>query len=295
MYLMSLEDFKGRWGEANAELLDYASSLAYMGASVSVGESGGCITLLVSPRAESSFFSFPEPVSEDSDLELMLDEIFELCLIMELPMNFCDVKREQLPILLQGVRHADIDGDGENFNVRIRTECQLLEDAPEILAGRVYLGELVHAYGEDYKRLVTDKDHNRYSGEDVRFDMKDRPAEYFIDEARADLDRGIALTLAATVQSEQGDNIFIGEGVLYRFDGFGECEAAVRILPEHRGKGYSKEILRGLIEIGRSLGLLSVVARVRRENERALRLAASLMNMLPPGEDAEAVTFVLNF
>lgn len=268
---------------------DYCGALSQMDAQVSVGISDGCGFCLVITEEYSPFITYPRPICDDFDLGAAVGAAYAFCLDSEIPVRVIDIPTDELPRLLRGVRHADVDGDGEYFNVSVKTECMLTEVLPEYLMEDVYLGELVYKFAEDYKRLVTDEVHNKYSGEDVRFDMKDEDAEFFIDEARAEFEMGTSMTFAATVLSEAGDNVFIGEGVLYRFDGKGECEAAVRILPEFCGKGYSKKILAALIAVCGELGLSSVVARIHKDNERAHHLASSLMEKV--GDEGEIVTY----
>ena len=286
MHIFDLEEFMGIPSNFKAEeLIEYGKELSASDCEVTVGISHGCASLFIITDTGDAYFTYPIPFFEEFDVEKAKDDALLFCLDCDFPMTVTDVTLRDMPILLSGIHHADVDGDGEYFTVRIKTECMIAREIPEVMEGRVYLSEPVYCYADDYKRLVTDGEHNKLSGEDVRFSMKDEPSDYFVSECISEFECGTALTLFATIDNGCGINRFIGEGVLYRFDGRGECEVAVRILPEFTSFGYSGEILRGLKAVASKLGVSSVVARIHKDNERAIRLAKKNMDAFVSSEE----------
>ena len=86
------------------------------------------------------------------------------------------------------------------------------------------------------------------------------------------------MCFAATVQGDGGENIFVGDGTLSRFDGRGKADAAFRVLPEHQGKHYGRMILEAIAEIAEGLGLKGLTLEVMTDN------APSLATLAPYGE-----------
>jgi RimJ/RimL family protein N-acetyltransferase len=108
--------------------------------------------------------------------------------------------------------------------------------------------------------------------------MTDAPSEFFTEEARAEFDKSISLTTFALTMSEEGENLFVGEGVLYKFDYEGGCEVGVRVLPEYGKRGYGRAILSGMLRIAEKIGVCRVFARVYRDNVPANKLFRKIMN-----------------
>lgn len=257
-------------------LFEYMISVEDMGGDASLGICHGCGVVMIKEGDFSPVFSYPEALFDDSDVKRAAEAVFEYCRDNEIPPSFIDVPLSGLPDIMAGVNSAEVEGDGEYFNVSVKTPPMSLNYPPEAESGGVYLGELTEDFAEKYKELITDGEHNKYTGYDVRRDMADAPAEYFIEEAWKEFRRGVSITLAASVVNE-GVNVFIGEGVLYRFDGRGECEISFRILPEYCGKGFSKKIISALIEIAGNIGIRRVVARIMEKNIPAVGAARKFM------------------
>ena len=269
-----------------SDLVEYLAYIESEGASVQIGISHGCCSVMIKD-GEDVVFTCPEELCENCSLDGIVGDIFEFCKLCEQPLKFIDVPREKMASILAGVRHCNVDGDGEYFSVSIKNECMLLEFAPEILSEEVYLSEPVMEFAEEYKRLITDKKHNEFWGSDIRQDMQNAPGEYFVEEARCEFEKGTGITFFATVMTSEEKNVFVGEGVLYRFDGRGECEVAVRVLPEFCGKGYGKMILGGLIQIAENIGIGSLVCNIDRRNLPAIAFTRQFFDTV--AEDAEAV------
>ena len=87
----------------------------------------------------------------------------------------------------------------------------------------------------------------------------------------AEMLREFELNRALTLFVTQGGD-FIGEATLYDFDGRGSAEISFRVAREHTRMGYGGKILEGLIEISREIGLLTLKARARKDNEISLSL-----------------------
>ena len=60
--------------------------------------------------------------------------------------------------------------------------------------------------------------------------------DYFLKVARRDFKNRACINFAIRLNGE-----FIGETVLFNFDGKGACELGVRILRDYDGRGYGKE------------------------------------------------------
>lgn len=256
--------------EEGKELYNYIELIEDEGAEAYVTVLDGYATILIDDCG-SGFFTYPVSISESGSESALIGGIFEFCCENELAPRFIDVPLSGLPALLSGTRHANVDGDGEFFSVDIKNECMLLDYPPELLWEDVYLSEPINKHGEAYKRLILDSEHNAYWGNDLRCEMRDCDGEFFISEANEEFHNGTALTLHATVLSEGGENIFVGEGVLYRFDYKGGCEVAIRVLPEYCGRGYGGMILGGMLEVARSIGLTLAVCNIDKRNTAAIR------------------------
>ena len=252
------------------DIYEYMLEVEKSGAEAYAAISEGYISVMIDDGGER-LFSYPVSISDGKDESALIDGILELCRELGIKPCFIDTPRGALPKLLCGVKHADIDGDGEYYTVNIKNECMLLEYPPELMCEEIYLSEPAEKHAEDYKRLILDKEHNIFWGNDLRSELSDVDARFFIDEAREEFNTGAAITLHATVLSDNGENIFVGEGVLYRFDFKGGCEIAVRVLPEYCGRGYGRMIVDGILEIARGLGLSLVVCNIDKRNTAALR------------------------
>lgn len=271
---------------AGREVLEYMGFVEEEGASAFAAIYSGCASVMIDD-GDSMVFTYPVSISEDADEADIIEEIIRFCTDCEIEPIFIDTPRDTLPLLLDGVRHADVDGDGEFFTVKLKNECMLLEYPPETLSGEVYLSEPAEKFAAEYKRLILDSEHNAFWGNDLRAEMTGSSAKYFVTEAIDEFYQGTAITLHATTLDGDGENKFVGEGVLYRFDFKGGCEVAVRVLPEHCKKGYGRAILEGLIEIARQIGLTRLVCNIDKRNIPAIRFTKGLFELC--GEDEGTV------
>jgi len=201
---------------------------------------------------------------------------------------FVGVPKDSIPLFTDSFRHLDIDAisnDSEFFCIKIKTECELLDSIPEFDYERLSVGEISVEENEDYARLLRDEETNKFWGYDFRDDFGEAVADsFFRENAIEEFERGTALTLAL-----RNEGCFIGEGTLYAFDGKGEAELAIRLLPEARGKGFGREGFLALAECARRIGLVRIVAFVDKRNEISLKYLGKLMKT--EFQDVERVKF----
>ena len=230
----------------------------------------GCALIRVYDMGRHSFI-YPLELycCDDRDTGAALDAIAEYAMRQEVPFNVDNVPRERLSDFAS-FRHFDVDArdpEGETFRVRVKTECDLIRHIPEVEEGRVKLNELCEDDIPEYARLVRDRDVNKHWGYDYSEDVDDPDDEYFYDIALSELESGIALSMA--IRSEGN---FIGEVILYAFDGRGCAEFAIRLLPEWQGKGLGTEAVRALTEASREIGLVRLSSRIMKENKASVRM-----------------------
>ena len=224
-------------------------------------------------------FFFPRPLLRGASIRAALRAIRDYCRDSSVDRVISDIPASRLGEAMNGVRHGRVEDIGEGFySLSVETECMLAKYPPEVEFEELNLSEPTLPFAEEYARLIFDDETNRYTGEDLRREMTDAPPEYFVEEARAEFDSGKALTLFATILSDEGKNIFIGEGVFYSFDGEGRAEIAIKLLPEWRGRGFGSKLLSAMLLAAESISLCEVVARVHKDNLPSLRVFSSLMD-----------------
>lgn len=236
--------------------------------------SGNCLLVRVFEEEKGYYFLYPVTLTESADVALALTEISAYCVSQEIPEVISEVQVCDLPAVLRGVLHADvdsIDGEGLYFAVSVKTEAMLLEDLPEHMYEDIYLCEPCEAYAEELLRLYRDKKNNRFWGYDLADDIKDFCIEDILSNQRDEFARSASLTWAVTVLSDEGENVCVGEAVIYAFDGRGGAEAAFRVLPEWQGRGYGRKILLAEAELAGKIGLRRLICRAARENVAATR------------------------
>jgi RimJ/RimL family protein N-acetyltransferase len=233
----------------------------------------GCLAFRLYSSDTGYYFAAPIPLCESADIGEVYSEIYAYCLREAIPAVVVGVPEEDLAIATDGMRAAEVSemSEGE-YLVSIVTECMRCEEIPEAMYDRVYLGEFALRYAEDYARLVEDKELNRYYGYDLTEDVNATSPTDYVEAVRDEFERGESITLAATVLGEDGENVFVGEGVLYAFDGRGASSFAFRVLPEYQGQGLGKEIFLALCRIAESIGLARISSDVMVENAASVHL-----------------------
>jgi len=233
-------------------------------------------------------FIFPIALSERANGLAALFEVNEYAMREEIERVFTFVPWECLSLFTKHFRHLDIDAEdflSENFRVKIKTECELLEKIPSFDFGTLSLTEISENDFDAYARLVRNVDVNKYWGYDFRTDFSENvPDSFFIENARLEFARGTALALAV----RDGDK-FIGEIALYAFDGMGGAEFAIRLLPEYQGLGLASRALEALFEYSKTIGLTRLFAFVDKRNAPSLKFCARHMEKC--SEDNTRVKF----
>ena len=267
------EDF-----EDSMDWLRMICESAEEGAEILSAIEAGCLIPAYFEDNLPQVFLYPIPILKNGCEKTALSLIADFCRVRELREVISGVPADRLSAVLDGVLHAKLDSqDGESYTVAVETECMLAGAYPELMYDDIYLSEPTVNFKEEYKRIILDGHINKFTGYDIRRENPEIDAEFFVTEARAEFDNGTSLTLFATLLGDNGENVFIGEGVLYRFDGRGGAELSVRLLPEWCGKGYGKKLVLALLELGRQMTLRRIYAIVRRENLIPAKMFSSLM------------------
>jgi len=235
-------------------------------------------------------FLFPYEVSSEADIKAAISDISKYAIREELSLLISDVPCESLGAF-SGFLHMDLDAEdsaGESYSVRIKTECELLDDFPEIEYGRVKLNAITEADIELFAALSKSEEINRYWGYDYREDAPNPSDAYFYECAMSDFKRGVALSLAIRYEDK-----FAGEACIFAFDGRGGAEYAVRLLPEYLGVGLGREASLALFKLAESFGLQRLYAEILKENKPSVKMASSIMRLISHTEDR--IKFVVEF
>ena len=251
---------------------------------VAFAYASGALILRYFDTDEGYFFSAPYALSESFDLESAYGAISEYCRTEEIPELIVDVLEEEIPLALRGaIEYETYENEEGTYTVRVYKPTELCDELPEVLSGHVYLGEFADKYADDYEKLIKNVNLNRYFGYNLIDDIPDGGGLDYIEAVRDDFDKSRSMTFAATVLSNAGENIFVGEGALYGFDGRGTARVSFRVLPEYHGKGYGTSILEGLIAIARELSLAKLIGEVMAENSPSIALMSRFADGVSDG------------
>lgn len=248
----------------------------------------GCLLIRIFDMGRY-IFPLPFELAEDADITAAIYEIAEYAMREEIGLTFTDVPPDMLS-LFSRFRHLNIDAEepieDSTYRVSVKTECELLSEIPSMAEGDVSLTPLSEYDTQDYARLCKNEEIIRLWGYDYREDVPNAPDSYFIENALREFNTGTAITLAI-----RQNGVFAGEAVIYGFLGTGRAEIAVRILPEHRGKGLGSRALSLLIRLAKRIGLISLVACVYSENTHSVKMTGKYMTR--DSEDGDRVKFTL--
>ena len=214
-------------------------------------------------------FVFPIELSDTSNPKRAVDEINEYAVLEEIERVFVDVPCEAL-VLFSGFRHLDLDAEDKeatSYRVRIKTELDLLSEIPEYIGERVKLNALTEADIPDYARLSKDENVNKYWGYSYSDDVENPSDEYFYENAVREFSARTSCAFAI-----RADGKFVGEAILYSFDGKGGADIAIRILPEYQRRGYAVETISAIREIAEKIGLTNLRAKIKNENTPSILL-----------------------
>lgn len=233
-------------------------------------------------------FAFPYELTEDADLSAAIEAVREYAMREEIPLVFSDVPAQVLP-LFSGFLHMDLDAEdkeGNSYRIKIKNECQLIDEIPNVILGRVTLNEICESDLPLYAKLARDKDVNKYWGYDYSEDEKDATDEYFLDNARCEFARGVACSMAIRVDGE-----FVGESIIYAFDGKGGAEFALRLLKNKQGYGLGTAAAKATLHAAREIGLCELRAIIMAENLPSIGMLKSIGASTV--DEGERITFAV--
>ncbi len=249
--------------------VEYAASIAH-----------GCALIRVFDMGRY-FFLYPYELVEDASISSAIDSITEYAMREEVPMVFSDVPSDATSSFA-GFRHIDMDAEDrrcESYRIRIKTECELASEIPSVKWGRVTLSALEDADATDLAILSKDENVNKYWGYNYSDDVSNPDDGWFLENARAEFASGSSMSMAIRVGGG-----FVGEAVLYAFDGRGAAEFALRLLPKWQGAGIGTETARALILVAKEIGLTELRARVMKENAPSCAMLHKVLDSFTENE-----------
>ncbi len=277
--------------EEREELCDFVSSfdLSDEDAEIALSFFSGCALVRIFDMGRY-FFLFPTPISQGADLVASIFAIGEYAMREEISLVFCGVPAQKLS-LFSGFRHMDVDADDPDcllYRVRIKTECEFLEEIPGVAGGRVELRELSRADVPLYAELCKDENVNKYWGYDYTRDVCEPADDYFFENAASEFSRGVAFSMAVIADGE-----FVGECTLYAFDGMGGAEFSIRLLPHFHGRGIGSEAVGLIFEVARRIGLLKLRAKVSDKNFASVAMLSRFAKPSHAADGTEEFEFLL--
>lgn len=203
--------------------------------------SDGCLLARAEiDEGEYAFFA-PMPYRPSADADAALDRLEAYTAREELPLVLTDLDMQECDRLLAryplAKRYAI---DGERFVLYVLTELDALDTLPTLTGERVTLRPPSEVYEADYGRLCRDRERMRLYGYDDLADVPDATDAQLVSRRTDEWERRAALPffIVATDTDE-----LLGELVLFAFNGRGEAELSVRLLPEAEGQGYASEAI----------------------------------------------------
>lgn len=230
-------------------------------------------------------FVYPIEVGEETDTDAALYALADYSVRELIPFYLTDTPREELDRLRRLFSHLDArayDDDEDSFVALVYSECDMLDDVPTLSHSGITLSRI---QGEDmtaYAVLSRSEEVNRYWGYDYRDDESNADDEYFLRVAEGEFARGVAVSFA--VREGGVDSPMLGEAVLFDFDYRGGAMAAVRILPEHWGRGIGTRAFGALVSIARDIGLKHLRAEVMAENLPSLAMTGKHLRRVGEAE-----------
>ncbi len=247
-----------------------------------ISESDGCLLVRIFDFGRYSFI-YPVPIKEEYDIEAAVLKIIDYAILEELSPIFTDVPKEDLVLFTSLFRHLEIDACDPygNYTVRLKNECELLSSFPCVkaelcdctLKNDITLKEIDERDCEAYARLCRDPENNKYWGYDYREDESDAKESYFLEVAKDELKRAVAIILGVY----EGGRL-VGEVSIYGFDYQGGAKCAVRILPEHQGKGLAKDSINLLKTAAKKISLTNLIFECMCENTASYNLLSKVVN-----------------
>lgn len=239
-----------------------------------------CLLFRLYDGFDYSFYA-PFMLSETADFCAAVRAVADYATREELPLVFIDADgamAEAISDIFRFVRTED-EGDG-SYTVSVQNELMLADGLPTIESDGIMLTNICKNDVFEYFRLSTDPETNKYWGYDYREDNPAPDPEYFYRTMLSERERRVSASFAIRL-----GGVFIGEAVLQAFDFRGSAEAAIRLLPEYRGRRLGTAALGLLIRAAGELGLKKIGTRILKENIASVAMAAHLMTKISDGGD----------
>lgn len=235
-------------------------------------------------------FIFPTALSEKADIKLAIEETVRYCILEELEPIFCGVTNEEIGIFLSlGYRHINVDADSPDaseYRVSLKNELSFLDEVSDFAGERITLAMLSDSDAKAYAMLCSDEKTNEFMGYSVREDYPDLDKNTCLEIAMREFAYNSALTLAVRVGGQT-----VGDVAIHNLDFKGGADVSVRILPEHRRKGYAKEAFAMTLDIAEQIGLTRLYARVDNRNLPSLSLFEAESNYVDNQGDITVFTY----
>ena len=247
--------------------IDFSDGIEY-----AVTEAFGCILTRMCDGGRY-IFVFPEQVASDASVTFAIEEIRKYVVKEEIPFNLAGMLPSDLSAL-EGFLHVNLDSEDEHglsFMAKIKNECELLSEIPEISGGRVTLNALCEKDIPTYAKLCRNEELLEYWGYDYREDYGDVSDEFFYESQARDFQVGTQLTFAIRIGGE-----LVGALEFYAFDFRGGAEIDVRIFPNEQGRGYASEAVKLAFSLAGEIGLVNLYATVMNENKASMRFFEKL-------------------
>ncbi len=249
--------------------------------------SSGCLCTRVFDYGRYYFLA-PEELTESAELERAYLDIFEYAKREELQILFHEVPRVHFSLLLGLARHIDVDAEGlsgDSFFVRVKTECELLDEIPEQKNGEFVLRALAYDDAHLYAELCKNEAVNANFGYSPTDEHPNASDEELVELALGEFERAASVPLALEYNGS-----FIGDAVFYAFDGMGGAEIAMRILTAYQGRGIGSSFLEEIFNYAQSIGLLRVYSYVKKENKASVAMCSKFMKKVE--NDGERIRFL---
>ncbi|MBQ7387637.1 MAG: GNAT family N-acetyltransferase [Clostridia bacterium] len=234
----------------------------------------GCLLVRIFDMGRYSFV-YPIPMCDSADEEEAVLALREYAVKEEIPLVITDVPIDCVGAVVSNFRHISLDIEDDeamSYRATVLSELALLDGVPTLSGERIELSMLDSADASAYAALCRDREVNKFWGYDFRDDVSDDVCDdYFLNEATAEYNRSVALTLAVRIDGE-----FAGDAVLHAFDLGGCAEIAFRLMPKWQGRGLGRDLFNTLIVYARKIGLVRLRARVMKDNIRSQRLLRSV-------------------
>ena len=171
------------------------------------------------------------------------------------------------------LQYGPVDVKEKNF-VRVKTLFDKISAPILIKTERLTISDIAPEDKENYYKLYTDENLNKWWGYDYQEDLKGQTAspEYFykFQQSLKEVKEEYALAV-------KKDDIMIGELVLHNFDYFGGVEIGFRFFKDYQGQGYALESAGAIKEFAFGvLGAKKVKSRCYKENLPSKKLIERL-------------------